>query len=86
MPEICRFFGIVIQMYYDDHDPPHFHVRYGDQRAIVAIESLGIIRGTLSPRTLGLVVEWAAQHREDLIADWERARAQAPLERIEPLK
>jgi hypothetical protein len=58
MPEISRFFGIIIAMYYDDHQPPHFHVRYGDDKAIVSIESLSLLEGRLSPRTLGLVTEW----------------------------
>ena len=61
MPEISRFFGMIIAMYYDDNAPPHFHVRYGEQKAIVAIESLAVIQGKLSPKALGLVMEWAAQ-------------------------
>ena len=61
MPEISRFFGMIIAMYYDDHAPPHFHVRYGEQKAIVAIESLAVTQGKLSPKALGLVMEWAAQ-------------------------
>jgi hypothetical protein len=56
MPEISRFFGMVIAMFYHDHAPPHFHVRYGEQRAVVAIESASLISGSLSPRVLGLVV------------------------------
>ena len=55
MPELSRFFGIIIAMFYDDHAPPHFHVRYGAQRAIVAVETLAVIEGTLSPRVRGLV-------------------------------
>lgn len=69
MPEICRFFGIVITMYYNDHQPPHFHVRDGEQRAIVSIETLTVLEGRLSPRTLGLVTEWAA--REEIGASQE---------------
>lgn len=69
MPEISRFFGIIIAMFYDDHAPPHFHVRYGDQKAIFAIESLGVLHGRLSPRALALVAEWTAQHQEELRAD-----------------
>jgi len=60
MPEISRFFGIIITMYYNDHAPPHFHVRYGQQKALIAIESLSVLQGNLKPRTLGLVVEWAS--------------------------
>jgi hypothetical protein len=86
VPEISRFFGIIIAMFYDDHAPPHFHVRYGDQKAIVAIETLGVLRGRLSPRALALVAEWAAQHQEELRADWELARRRAPLRSIPPLE
>jgi len=64
MPEISRFFGIVIQMYYGDHDPPHFHVRYSGQKALIAIETLEVLRGQLPPRALSLVREWAALHTE----------------------
>ena len=66
MPELSRFFGIVVAMFYNDHVPPHFHVRYGSQRAIVAINSLAVLEGRLSPRALGLVTEWAALHGEEL--------------------
>ncbi len=86
MPEISRFFGIVVQMYYADHDPPHFHVRYAEQRALIAIESLAILRGNLSPRALGLVTEWATLHRAELMQDWVLARAEAQLNPIEPLE
>jgi len=86
VPEISRFFGIIIAMYYNDHAPPHFHVRYGSQRALVAIESLSVLEGKLSPRALGLVMEWASSHQDDLIEDWKLARAQAPLKAIEPLR
>ncbi|MBI2528708.1 MAG: DUF4160 domain-containing protein [Candidatus Rokubacteria bacterium] len=86
MPEICRFFGIVITMFYNDHNPPHFHARYGGQRALVAIDSLTVLEGRLSPRVLGLVTEWAALHQEDLRDDWRLARQQAPLQAIAPLE
>jgi hypothetical protein len=86
MPEICRFFGILISMYYNDHNPPHFHVRYGEQRAIVEIKTLDVREGYLSPRVYGLVTEWAVIHREELERNWARARDQAPLNRIAPLE
>jgi len=85
MPTICRFFGIVIAMYYEDHAPPHFHARYGGQHAAFCVDPLGLIAGELSPRALGLVMEWARLHRAELLADWERARAGGPLEPIDPL-
>jgi len=73
-------------MFYMDHGPPHFHARYGDQKAIVGIESLVVLQGVLSPRVLGMVMEWAALHRAELLEDWQRARAQEPLEPIAPLE
>lgn len=86
MPEISRFCGMVVTMNYNDHSPPHFHVRYGSQKALVGIDSLTVLRGRLSPRMLGLIVEWAALHREELMADWELARRQAVLNKINPLE
>ena len=73
-------------MFHSDHAPPHFHVRYGDHRALVAIETLTVLRGKISPRALGLVVEWAARHERELMEDWDLARAQQPLRTIEPLE
>lgn len=86
MPELSRFFGIIIAMYYNDHPPPHFHVRYGQQKAIIDIQSLAILEGKLSPRVLGLVIEWAASHQSELLQNWELARQQEPLESIQPLE
>jgi hypothetical protein len=86
LPEISRFFGIIIAMFCNDHAPPHFHVRYGSQRAVVDIATLSVLEGALSPRALGLVVEWAAQHRAELRTNWELARRHAPLKPIEPLE
>ena len=86
MPEICRFFGIVITMYYNDHVPPHFHARYGREKASIGIESLQILEGTLSPRALGLVMEWASAHKSELMNDWVLARSRSPLKSIDPLR
>ena len=86
MPEISRFFGIIIAMYYDDHEPPQFHVRYGEQKAIIAIDTLMILRGQLPPRAHGLVMEWAAFHKAELLEDWALAKQQAPLKKIKPLE
>ena len=59
MPEICRFFGIIIRMFFNDHEPPHFHAVYGEQEALIEIETLAIYRGYLPRRALALVLEWA---------------------------
>ena len=85
MPEISRFYGIIIAMFWDEHNPPHFHARYGSLNAALEIESLRLLDGRLPPRALGLVVEWASQHREELMADWEKARNQKPMGKIDPL-
>ena len=86
MPEISRFFGVIISINYRDHPPPHFHVRYGEQRALISIESLSLLEGSLSPRLFGMVIEWALLHRQELLDDWELARKQQPLRAIEPLE
>jgi hypothetical protein len=86
MPEVSRFFGIVVTMYYGDHPPPHFHVRYGSQKALIGIESLTVLRGRLSPRVLGLVVEWATLHADELHENWDLARQEVPLRSIAPLE
>ena len=86
MPEISRFLGIVIAMFYNDHEPPHFHVRYGERRAIVAIDTLVLLEGSLPPRVLGLVMEWAALHKTELTENWRRARRQVPLDAVAPLE
>ena len=85
MPEICRFYGIVIRMYFADHNPPHFHATYGDSEAVVDISSPAAIAGHLPPRAMGLVIEWAAIHQQDLLAAWARAQSQQPPGTVAPL-
>ncbi|MBE2240805.1 MAG: DUF4160 domain-containing protein [Caldilineaceae bacterium] len=84
MPEISRFYGIIIRMRYNDHPPPHFHACYGDQEVTVEIAS-GRVSGTMSRPALNLIWAWLDEHRDELMAEWERARAQEPLQRITPL-
>ena len=81
MPEICRFLGIVILMYFDEHNPPHFHVKYNDFKAAMDIQTLNILAGHLPARVRGLVEEWAELHRNELLAMWESQ----DFHRIEPL-
>lgn len=85
MPEISRFYGIVIAMYFDDHNPPHFHARYGGDKASIRIEDLTVSEGRLPPRVLGMVVEWATVHREELSRNWELMQRDRSPKRIEPL-
>lgn len=86
MPEISRFFGIVVQMFHRGQPPAHFHVRYGECKASVGIDPVGLLSGMLPPRALAPVIEWASSHREELMEDWELARARRPLKRIAPLE
>jgi hypothetical protein len=86
MPEISRFFGIVIRMFYNDHVPPHFHASYGDWEALIEIETLGVYRGGLPRRAMALVLEWALLHRQELRRDWELARSGQTPEPVAPLE
>ena len=86
MPEISRFFGIVIKMFFDDHNPPHFHAQYGSNLALVDIRTLAVFSGRLPPRVTGLVIEWATLHQRELHTDWERAQAREELQKIAPLE
>ncbi len=85
MPEISRFLGIVIAMYYREHQPPHFHAKYGDQTGVFSIADLKLIEGSLPNRVISLVLEWAFEHRDELIEDWELVTAKKPLHKIAPL-
>jgi hypothetical protein len=85
MPEICRFLGIVIAMYYRDHAPPHFHAVYGDCEVTVDIIT-GRVEGTFPVRAMAAVQEWRLLHQADLQAVWEAARRREPLRRIPPLE
>ncbi len=86
MPEISRFFGIIIAMFHREHSPPHFHARYGEYEATIRISDFAVLEGYLPPRALGLVIEWAYIHKEELLNNWELAMNKKPLLPIEPLK
>ena len=77
MPEISRFYGLVIKMYFADHAPPHFHAEYAEFEARIAIETLAVLSGNLPARAMGLVIEWATLHRQELQVQWQRERAAA---------
>jgi hypothetical protein len=85
MPQISYFLGVIIRMFYRDHNPPHFHAVYSDYEALIDIQKNEIISGTLPPRVLGLVVEWAALHQQELMDNWERSKNNEELLKIEPL-
>ena len=85
MPEISRFYGISIKMYYGDHPPAHFHAEYSGDQLVVGIDTLAIIAGKLPPRATGLVAEWASLHQAELRKVWQQALNLEPLDRIDPL-
>ena len=85
MPEISRFFGIIVAMFFDDHNPPHFHARYGKDGVTIEIASLRVLEGQIPARALGLVIEWALQHQKELLQDWDLAKNNKPLKKIPPL-
>ncbi len=86
MPEISRFFGISIKMFYGDHLPPYFHAWYGGHKAAVDIQTLVVIEGYMPPRALGMVIEWASQHQAELRDLWERAANNLSLYTVPPLE
>ena len=85
MPEISRFLGIVIKMFFEDHSPPHFHAVYGDYAAAFSIDSLKIIEGNLPPRIIGLVVEWASANQVKLQENWKLIQKSQKFKKIKPL-
>lgn len=86
MPELSRFFGIIIAMYYNDHAPPHFHAKYGSEQASIRIDDGTVVEGTLGSRAMRLVEEWRALHQTELLEDWNRAQDRQPLNKIDPLE
>lgn len=85
MPEISMFAGIRITMYYDDHNPPHFHAEYAEYKALVDIQNGYVIGGALPGRQLKYVLAWADIHQDELMQNWELARDAKPLNPIHPL-
>ena len=86
MPAISRFFGIVIAMFFDDHDPPHFHARHASGEARIRIDTLEVMGSTLGRRQERLALAWAELHQDELAENWRRARAGETLNPIEPLQ
>lgn len=85
MPEVSRFLGIIITFNYGEHNPPHFHARYGEYNGLFLIKELRMSEGNLPKKVKNLVLEWADDHRDELMEDWNLARAEQPLLKIEPL-
>jgi hypothetical protein len=86
MPTISAFYGIIIRMYHRDHEPAHFHAFYQGNEAKIDIEKLQLIAGHLPRRALGLVLDWAELHQDELRANWTLAQQRRPIGNIEPLE
>lgn len=85
MPRISEFYGIVIWMYHNEHEPPHFHAQYGGYWVRIRIDTLAAMDRGFPRRALRLVQEWARLHQDELLVNWNKARAFGDLDRIEPL-
>jgi hypothetical protein len=85
MPEISRFLGIIISLYFDDHNPPHIHINYNEDEALISINDCLVLRGELPPRVLGLVMEWTLLHRSELLENWNMIQDSGKYFKIEPL-
>lgn len=85
MPTISVFYGIIVQMYWADHGPPHFHALYAEHEVVIDIQTLAVRQGTMPPRALQLIREWAIQHRTELLEDWALCTRRQPLRKIPPL-
>ena len=86
MPKISEFHGIAIYMYYQDHEPPHFHAIHGNRQAVIGLDPIRILRGSLSRRALAHVRKWTRQHQRELQRNWALARSGRPLSMITPLE
>jgi len=85
MPEISRFLGIIIAMYYRDHAPPHFHALYNEFEITIDIDT-GIVSGSFPKRALNHVLEWYEMYHAELAQNWELAQSSRPLKKIKPLE
>jgi len=85
MAELSRFLGIVVYMLFNDHNPPHFHVKYGEFKASIAINDLALLNGDLPSRIHGYVIEWASLHKQELIENWNMLQTAGKISKIEPL-
>jgi hypothetical protein len=86
MPTISIFYGILIQMFWDDHAPPHFHALYAEHEVLINIDTLDVMKGALPQRALALVLEWAQLHRRELIEDWNLCEKHQLPKKIKPLE
>ena len=85
MPEISLFYGIRITMYYEDHNPPHFHAEYNGYKVLIDINDIYVIKGYLPAKQLKLILAWCVIHQDELMQNWELAKDGMPLNHIAPL-
>ncbi|WP_417912995.1 DUF4160 domain-containing protein [Candidatus Electronema sp. TJ] len=85
MPELSRFLGIIIYMHFNEHNPPHFHAEYNEHKAAIAIKTLGLLEGRLPARVMSLVVEWAQEHQDELLSNWNSISETGEHRKINPL-
>jgi len=86
VPRLSEFYGIVIYMYFSDHEPPHFHALYAEFEAQIRIADGTVLTGELPRTAARLVTQWLEAHRNELMANWRRAQVPEPLVAIEPLR
>lgn len=86
MPEISRFFGIVIYMHFNEHNPPHFHANYGKHEVSICIKDFKTLSGSFPPKALSLVIEWAVPYKKDLLENWSELRKEHYPKKIKPLE
>lgn len=85
MPEISRFYGIVIRMYYNDHNPPHFHAAYGNAEGVFSIDPVALMQGQMPSRASAMILQWATLHRQELLENWEILRNNRVPVKVAPL-
>jgi hypothetical protein len=85
MPVVSQFLGIIISMYYNEHNPPHFHAKYGEYKIIVHIHT-GVVEGKFPKRALKHILEWYELHKDELLEDWELCAKKEMPKSIEPLE
>ena len=86
MPTLSIFFGIVIYIYWSDHNPPHIHARYAGEEAVFEIRTFALLEGSLPKRASAMVVEWMREHQAELLAAWDLASRNIPPAQIAPLR
>lgn len=86
MPTISVFYGILIQMFWADHAPPHFHALYAEYEVLIDIQTLKVIDGTMPRRALALVLEWASEYRAELLENWKLCEQNQSPKKISPLQ